>query len=297
MADRGAGDVHRGVASADQHDPVAEVVDVGVLQVVDRKVDMTEAFALDVQRVRPPDAGADEDRLVAVAEEVVNLERLADVGVGADFDILEPQVAVLEIVEHALGQAEFGDAVAQHAADLIVAFKDRDVVAVPRQNDRDGQPGRSGADDRDPLAVGFGGTLGHLGGVGGGDVVFNDREMYRRALDAAHAVAFALVFVVADQAADGGQGVVFKQHPAGFVELVGLEQPDHFRDVGVDRAALLAARVLAAQAQVGFVHYMQCHCGSSLPKSQRKVPESAPILRHTPATKLHIRAKMIHIIL
>ena len=49
--------------------------------------------------------------------------------------------------QHGLGQAELRDAVAQHAADLIVALKDRDVVAVACQNDRNGQARRAGADD------------------------------------------------------------------------------------------------------------------------------------------------------
>ena len=63
-------------------------------------------------------------------------------------------MAVLEIVQHGLGQAELRDAVAQHAADLIVALKDRDVVAVARQDDRNGQARRAGADDGGLFAVG-----------------------------------------------------------------------------------------------------------------------------------------------
>jgi len=75
-------------------------------------------------------------------------------------------MAVLEIVQHSLGQAELRDAVAQHAADLIVALKDRDVVAVACQDDRNGQARRTGADDGGLFAVGRRGALGHLAGVG-----------------------------------------------------------------------------------------------------------------------------------
>ena len=103
-----------------------------------------------------------------------------------------------------------------------MALKDRDVVAVACQNDRNGQARRAGADDGSLFAVGRRGTLGHLAGVGGRDVVLDDREMHRRTLDAAHAVPLALVLVVADQRADGGQGVVFKQHTARFVQLIGF---------------------------------------------------------------------------
>ena len=72
-------------------------------------------------------------------------------------------------------------------------------------------------------------------------------------------MALALVFVVADQRADRRQGVVLKQHTARFVELVGLQKADDLGNIGVDRAALLAAGHLAAKAVVCFVHYVQRH--------------------------------------
>ena len=115
------------------------MVDVRVLQVVDGIVYVAQALALDVQRVGTPYAGADEDRLVPIAEEVLQPQGLAHVGVGADFDVLQAQVAVLEVVQHTFGQTELRDAVAQHAADLIVAFKNGHIVAVAGQDDRDGQ--------------------------------------------------------------------------------------------------------------------------------------------------------------
>ena len=88
VADGGARHVHGRVACADDDDPIAQVVDIGVLQIVDGVVHVAEALALDVQRVGPPDAGADEDSLVAVAEQILNFQRLAHVGVGADLDAL-----------------------------------------------------------------------------------------------------------------------------------------------------------------------------------------------------------------
>ena len=259
VAQGGAADVHGRVARADHHQPAAQVVDVGVLQIIDGEVHVAQALPFDVQGIGPPHAGADEDRLVAVAEKVLDAQRLAHVGVGADLDVLQAQVPVLEIVQHRLGQPEFGDAVAQHAADLVVTLEDGHVVAVAGQDDGDGQARGARADDGGLFAVGFGGAFGHLAGVGGRNVVFNDGEMHRRPLDALDTVPLALILVVADQRTDRRQGVVLKQHPARLIELVGFEQADHFRDVGVDRAALLAARVLAAQAVVRFVHYMQCH--------------------------------------
>ena len=99
------------------------------MQVVDGIVYVAQALALDVQRVGTPYAGADEDRLVPIAEEVLQPQGLAHVGVGADFDVLQAQVAVLEVVQHTFGQTELRDAVAQHTADLIVAFKNGHIVA------------------------------------------------------------------------------------------------------------------------------------------------------------------------
>ena len=107
--------------------------------------------------------------------------------------------------------------------------------------------------------------MGHLTGVGGGNVIFNDRKVDRRALDATHAVALTLIFMIADQAAHRRQGIVLEQHPARIIQTVGLQQTNHFRDVGVDGAALLATGIFAAQAMIGFVHNVQCHVFSSFP--------------------------------
>ena len=88
VADGGARHVHGRVARADNNGPFTQVVDIGVLQVVDGVVYVAQALALDVQRVGPPDAGADKDGLIAVAEQVLDFQRLAHVGVGADLDAL-----------------------------------------------------------------------------------------------------------------------------------------------------------------------------------------------------------------
>jgi hypothetical protein len=52
----------------------------------------------------------------------------------------------------ALLHLEVGDAVAQQAADAVVALEDRDGVARARQLLGGGESGRTGADDRDGLA-------------------------------------------------------------------------------------------------------------------------------------------------
>ena len=47
-----------------------------------------------------------------------------------------------------LGQAEFGNAVAQNAADLVLSFENGHVVSVSGQNDGDGDAGGAGATQR-----------------------------------------------------------------------------------------------------------------------------------------------------
>ena len=170
---------------------------------------------------------------------------------------------VLDIVQHGLGQAELRNTVAQNAADLILAFKNRHLITVSRHQNGDGDAGRAGAHDGYLDAVGPGRTLDHLGGIGAGNVVFNDGEMDRCSFSAQNAVTLALLFVVADQTADGGQGIILKEHPTCLVQLVGLQQLDDFRNRCIDGTALLTLGVLAAQTAVRLVHNMQRHSFSS----------------------------------
>ena len=83
--------------------------------------------------------------------------------------------------------------------------------------------------------------------------------MHGRALFAQHAVAFALVFMVAHQAAHGGQGIVFKEHPTRFVELSVEHQADDLGNRSVDGATLLALGHLAVEAALGFFQNMNGH--------------------------------------
>ena len=83
--------------------------------------------------------------------------------------------------------------------------------------------------------------------------------MHRRALLAQHAVALALVLMVADQRADRRQRVVFKERPARLVELAVEHHADDLRDRRVNRAALLALGHLAAQAALGLLENVNRH--------------------------------------
>ena len=85
------------------------------------------------------------------ASEDVDVDAGADPGVGAELGALglhlrEPAIEV------ALLHLELGDAVAQQAADAVGAFEHDDVVTGARELLGGGEPGRSRADHRDPLA-------------------------------------------------------------------------------------------------------------------------------------------------
>ena len=293
VADGGAGTVHGGVAHADNGDVIAQLEGLGVGEVVDAEGYVAQRLALDVHGVGLPEARADEDALVAVPEQVVNGDGLADGGVGADMDALQLEVTVLEIVQHAVGQAVVGDAVPHDAADLVPGVEDGDVIAPARQQDGDGQARRPRADHSGLHPVLGGGAGGHLVGVGGGDVVLDDGEVdgVVAGHPVADAVALALVLMVAHEAAHSGQGVVFEEHPAGVVQMIVLEQTDDLGDVGVDGAALLAQRLFAAEAAVGFVQNVKCH-GSSLCLSCRRRVVSKFLYYNTPKPPRHTSAEM-----
>ena len=56
------------------------------------------------------------------------------------------------LVERRLGQAVLGDAVAHHAAGVVLLLEDRDVVAGDREVVGGGEARGAGADDGDALA-------------------------------------------------------------------------------------------------------------------------------------------------
>ena len=169
--------------------------------------------------------------------------------------------AMEEIIEHLINVHHYTK------INFIAGIKDGHIVAPACQQHRNGQARRARADDGGFHPVPGGGAGRHLVGIGGGDIILDDGKVHGVVAGhpVADAVALALVLVVADQAADGGQGVVFKQHPAGVVQLVVFQQPDHLGDIGVDGAALLTHRLFAAEAAVGFVQNVKRHEVPPLP--------------------------------
>ena len=73
--------------------------------------------------------------------------------------------------------------------------------------------------------------------------------------------------------------------------MIVLEQTDDLGDVGVDGAALLAQRLFAAEAAVGFVQNVKCH-GSSLRLLCRRCVVSKFLYYNTPKPPRHTSAEI-----
>ena len=105
------------------------------------------------------------------------------------------------------------------------------------------------------MAVG-GDLLGHLVGVLAvpvGDEALQTADADGLALDAAHALALALLLLRADTAADGGQGAVLEDLVVSALEVLLADAGDELRDLDIDRAAGHAGRARAIQAAVGLI--------------------------------------------
>ena len=153
FSDGGSCHIHSGIPRSDHNNPFAQAVTVRIIQIIDSKVYMSQRFAFDMKGIGLPYTGSYENSFIAVAEEVVNTDCPSDMGVWPEFDAFQIQMAVFEIVQNRLWKAEFRNAVAQYASDLVLTLKDSHIIAVPCQNHCDGQAGRAGADDRCTDAV------------------------------------------------------------------------------------------------------------------------------------------------
>jgi len=125
------------------------------------------------------------------------------------------------VLDDVLGQTELGDAVHQNTAGHMQGFVDGNLVAQLGQITRNGQTGGAGTDDRDLVAVGRGG-----GGFGMyvvavpvGNKALQTTDADSLALDAADALAFALVLLRADTSADGGQRAGLGNHVVGGLKV------------------------------------------------------------------------------
>jgi hypothetical protein len=231
---------------------------LGAHEVIEAKQHVATRLARDAQRLCAPGARADEDRVIAITEEVGDGERGADGGVVPDPDA-EGLQNLLVAVEYAFGQAVLGDAVAHDTTEARVLVEDRDGDAHLRKPHGRDDAGGAATDDGRTLAGGLGLLKACTLEIGARYVVLDCREVDGRTLAAAHAVALALGTVVADERADGAHGVVLEEHRARLVHPALAEQLDYQRNSRADRATLLAEGPLAVKAALCLFDDVKCH--------------------------------------
>ena len=255
------GGVDRRHAAADHHDPPADRQRGKILglpesgDVVDG-VDHVLKFGLPRQAelVGRAEAHAEEDRVV-VAPQVLKLhvaaERLAAPNLDAPDRENEIDLPGGEIVDRLIG----GDAVFVEAARLLARFEDRAVDAGEAKFMRASQARRPRADDRDPLA---GWRPARIGRFPGRDcrlgrialqLADHDRLRLRRF---AHARFLAERFGRADAGAHAAHDVGIENGLGRPGSIAGGDLADEERNVDRGRAGLLAGRVEAEIAALGF---------------------------------------------
>ena len=166
------------------------------------------------------------------------------------------------IIEDLLGQAERGDVEAHQPAGARVLLVDHDLVAHGEEVIRDGERARSGADERDALAVPNGGRLGEvLGDVVaqvGGDAL-EPANGDRLSVDASSA-ACRFAGAVAGAAEDAREDVGFPVEEVGLRVATLGDQPEVLGHIGVRRAGPLAVdhfMVVVRAGDVGWTRHFR----------------------------------------
>ena len=224
-------------------------------------VNAEQVLAGDVQELGQTCAGADEHCLKAVLEQLVDGLGLADDGVVYDLD-----AHCLEVIDlgsnDLLRKTELRNTVNKNTAGLVESLEDGDVIAHLAQIARAGEGSRAGADDRDTVTVGLGSLdliLDFLVHVVVGNKTLEAADADALALDAAHALALALLFLGADTAADCGQRVGGGDDLICCVKVALCDLGDEFGDAYRNGAAGAAGHIVAVEAALCLVH---CHLGS-----------------------------------
>ncbi len=151
---RGTAAIHRGVAAAEHDDALADLLDMAERnrgQPFDADMDIGGCFlaAGDVQFAAARRAGADEDRVILLVEQLL---QAVDAMAALELDAEAQDVAGL-FVDHAIGQTEFWNLAAHHAARLGIGIEHRAVIAERCEVARHRKRSRTATDQRDALAV------------------------------------------------------------------------------------------------------------------------------------------------
>ena len=262
--------VHRRVAAADHHHPLAGGVQLAALEfghgiaetepvagseIVDGPDDSLRPRAGGLQVAALVDAGGD-DHCVMDGTDFLKRDILAHIAIEPD---LHPALLKLVVAahHHVLLQLEAGDAIGHQPARAVIPVIDGDLHACAAQHVRRRQSARPRTDD--PHRLGALHARGNRldpaflpGGVG--DVFLHRSDGHgsvSRLLD--HAIAFAKPVLRADAAANLGKGVGDLAQFIGLTEpaLGGEAQP--VGDVVVQRAVCLAIGHTALAASAGLL--------------------------------------------
>ena len=138
------------------------------------------------------------------------MQRATDGGRGAHAHAKRAHhVAIL--LHERTGQAELGDTVLQHTADLGPLLKYRDGTAQLGHLNGHGNTSGTGTDHSNLFTARRCGLPLLTIQICRGDIVLDAREMHRRALAALDARALALARMVANHGADRAHGIVLEQ--------------------------------------------------------------------------------------
>ena len=125
---RRAGHIHGHITGTDDRHVLPDRHARGIDQVIDTKQHVAARLAGNAQFAGTPGTGTNKDRIVAVAQQVVDMQRATDGGRGAHAHAKRAHHMTVLLHERT-GQAELGDTVFQHTADLGALFKYRDGTA------------------------------------------------------------------------------------------------------------------------------------------------------------------------
>ena len=189
-----------------------------------------------------------EDHGIDAALQLLEGEIAPDFDAGGELDALGLELLEAAVDRH-LVELEVGDAVAQEAAEAVVALKDRDAVAGADQLLCGGEPGRARADHRDALA---GLLLGRLRGDPAvlerllDDLQLDLLDRHRVVVEGQHAGLLARGG--ADGTGELGEVVRGVQAIDRVAEVVALDEVIPLGDQVAEWAARVAERHAAAHA-------------------------------------------------
>ena len=156
-----------------------------------------QGLALDTEACRSPGTCTDEDRSVAVAEEVLHKE-VATQNYMGPYLYAQFQQLITEAVQQAVRQAIIGDAITEHTTDHVPLLKDRNAVSGLGKDDCNSHASGATADDGDGvLLIGWRGSV-HAVKISIRDKFFDLIKLDRVTLFPLDAVAHTLVPMVAD---------------------------------------------------------------------------------------------------